>query len=101
MRKKGKNNPDRSAKFFVLYDVEGIAEQLNIDGDNIYGRLYYHLNEKFGYENHNGSKVLVYSWIEDEGHCVNLPMIASILAGLQQEKNKFWIAMQQLSLLVH
>lgn len=87
-----KDSPDRKSKIFVPFDLEGIADQLNVDGDIIYGRLHYHLNKKFGYENQNGTKVLVYTWIDDDGHCVNLPLVASILASLRQESNKFWIA---------
>jgi hypothetical protein len=87
-----KSAPDRKSKIFVPFDLEGIAAQLNVDGDIIYGRLYYHLNEKFGYDNKRGTRVLVYVWIGDDGHSVNLPLVASILASLRQEKSKFWIA---------
>src|SRR5690554_1535702 len=87
-----KDNPDKSAKIFVPFDLEEIAVKLNVDGDIIFGRLYYHLNKKYGYRNPNGSTVSVYTTIQNDGHSINMPLVASIIAGLRQEKNKFWIA---------
>lgn len=87
-----KKKPDRKTKIFVPFDLEDIADQLKVDGDIIHGRLYYHLNKKFGYNDQNGSKVLVYTWVDDDGHSVNIPLVASILAGLRRENNKFIIA---------
>lgn len=87
-----KNNPDRSAKIFVPFDLKGIANKLNVDGDIIFGRLYYHLNKKYGYRKDNNSTVSVYATIGGDGHSINMPLAASIIASLRQEKNKFWIA---------
>ena len=87
-----KDNPDRSAKIFVPFDLEGIAEKLNVDGDIIFGRLYYHLNKKYGYRKKNKTTVSVYATVGGDGHSINMPLTASIIASLREEKNKFWIA---------
>lgn len=79
-----KENPQRNAKIFVPIDIDSIAKTLNVEGDIIFGRLYYHLNKKYGYENKNGSKVSVYAYISEDGNSVNMPLVASILAGLRK-----------------
>ncbi len=38
-----KSNPSRSCKNYVPIDIRKIANKLNVDGDIIFGRLYYHL----------------------------------------------------------
>lgn len=87
-----KENPQRETKIFVPIDIEEIAESLDVDGDIIFGRLYYHLNKKYGYKNDNGSKVSIYATIQGDGHSVNLPLVASVLADLRKQNKKFKIA---------
>ena len=52
-----KDNSLRETKIYVPIDLEKIANELKVDNDIIFGRLYYHLNKKYGYINENGSKV--------------------------------------------
>ncbi len=87
-----KKNPDRKTKIYVPFDLDKIADQLNVDGDIVFGRLYYHLNKKYGYRNPNGSTVSVYNTIPGDGHSINMPLTAAILADLRKENKKFWIA---------
>jgi hypothetical protein len=48
------------------------------------------MQEKYGYTRDDGSKVALYTPIAgEENRCVNLPLLASVLAGLQQENSKF------------
>ena len=44
-----KEKPSRSAKIMVPIDIEIIAKHFKVDVDIIFGRLYYHLEKKFGY----------------------------------------------------
>lgn len=87
-----KENPDRKTKIFVPFDLEGIADKLNVDGDIIFGRLYYHLNKKYGYRKKNNTTVSIYATIGGDGHSINLPLVASVLADLRSENKKFRIA---------
>lgn len=84
----------RESKIYVPIDCVMIANELNVDRDIVFGRLYYHMQKKYGYTNDDGTKVAFYTSIEgEEKRCVNFPLLASVLAGLQQENNKFLWAM--------
>jgi hypothetical protein len=73
---------------FTPIDVEGIAKSLGVDRDVVFGRLYYYLNRRHGYEDH-GSHVLLYAKVLGTEHdCVNLPLIGSVLAGLDEEHDR-------------
>jgi hypothetical protein len=80
----------RKSKIFVPIDCKMIAKELNVDSDIVFGRLYYHMEQKYGYTRHDGTKVAFYTSIAgEEDRCVNFPLVASVLAGLQQENSKF------------
>lgn len=80
----------RKSKIFVPIDCKMIARELNVDNDIVFGRLYYHMEEKYGYLKNNGSRVAFYTPIAGEDNrCVNFPLLASVLAGLQEENSKF------------
>ncbi len=85
-----KDNKKRSSKIYVPIDIVGIAKSLGVDEDIIFGRLYYHLNKKYGYTQDNGSKVFIFTPIcGDDKDCVNFPLLASVLAKLKDENIKF------------
>ena len=70
-----------------MYLIREIAKILNVDADIVFGRLYYHLNEKFSYKHDDGSKVEFFALhVGDESHCINFPYLASVLADLQEKK---------------
>jgi hypothetical protein len=39
---------ERLTKILVPVDIKGIAHQFGVDPDSIFGRLYYHLEPKYG-----------------------------------------------------
>ena len=83
-------NRIRRTKNFVSIDIKRIASDLKVDEDIIFGRLYQHLEQKYGYEKDNGSSVSFFVLrIGEELHCVNFPYLASILANLRTENRKF------------
>lgn len=84
---------DRSSKIYIPIDCLAIAKHFDTDPDIIFGRLYYHLEKKFGYTNPDGTLTPFFSkQVGSDMNCVNFPMLASILAGLQHENRRFWIA---------
>ena len=98
-----KESPSRSAKILVPADLEGIAKRFGVDIDIIFGRLYYHLEKKFGYTQPDGSKVHFFTLkAGTDTHCVNFPLLTSVLAGLHEEHRKhvwaIWIAIVSLIL---
>jgi len=85
-----KDNPIRSASIFVPIDIGMIANNFGVHVDIIFGRLYYHLEKKYGYQNKNGTGVSFFALkAGSDINCINFPYMASILANLQdvEEKN--------------
>jgi hypothetical protein len=81
---------DRCSKTYVPIDIGETAKSLDVDADIVFGRLYYHLNEKFSYKRDDGSKVEFFALrVGNEHHCVNFPYLASVLADLQDQSRKY------------
>jgi len=92
-----KEGGGRGSKIYVPIDCASIADRLKVDGDIVFGRLYYDLDSRYGYTNDDGSKVHFFALaVGDDRHCVNFPLLASVLAGLRHENRRFlvttWIA---------
>lgn len=88
-----KNNSDRSAKNFIPVDIKLIAQKLGVDVDIIFGRLYYHLEQKYGYSRSGGSKVAFFVLkIGSVTNCINFPYMASVLANLRESEKKYTAA---------
>ena len=52
-----------------------------MDGDIVFGCLYYHLNKKHGYTQDDGSEVLLFLMkTDEERHCVNYPLLSALVA---------------------
>jgi len=83
-------NKIRSSKIYVPIDVKEIAKSLNVDADIVFGRLYYHLNEKFSYKRDDDSKVEFFALrAGNDCHCINFPYLASVLADLKDQNRKY------------
>ena len=79
----------RVTKVYVPIDVQGVADKFKLDGDIVFGRLYYYLEDKYGYKREDGSRVHFFSPFElRDRHCVNFPMMSSVLASLQEEHQR-------------
>lgn len=95
----------RAAKIYVPIDSNLIGKELNVDGDIIFGRLYYHLNNKYSYHRADHTKVEFFALTITSGmrHSINaiqFPLMASVLADMQAERKRFkignWIAVGSL-----
>jgi len=89
-----KTDKNRSSKIYVPIDVKALAVDLKVDPDIIFGRLYYHLEEKYGYrQDDDGSRVHFFALgVGGDRHCINFPYMASVLASLRDENRKYRIA---------
>jgi len=59
-------------------------------GTSLFGRLYYYLDKKHGYKQDDGTLVPLFSLkVGEDTHCVNFPLLASVLASLQSEHLRF------------
>ena len=81
--------PEREARIYVPIDIEAIADHLKTDKYIIFGRLYTHLEKKYGYKNDDGSLSPFFSMgIGKDRHVINFPLLVSVLAGLKEERNR-------------
>ena len=86
-------NKTRSAKVWVPIAIMALAKRFRCDEDLIFGRLYYHMNAKYGSQTGSGDPVNVFSMrIGGDRHCVNFPLLASVLSDLQDERKRFIVS---------
>jgi hypothetical protein len=85
-----KTNQNRSTKMYVPIDCESIAKKFNLDPHLVFGRLYFHLDKKYGYTNNDGTIVPLFALkIADDRHVVNFPLLSAIVAELDQSFSRF------------
>jgi len=83
------SKPSRSTKNFVPINLKKIASKLDVDGDIVFGRMYHHLTEKYSYQKADDSWVHFFMVnFENDHHVIHFPLLASVLAGLSEERNK-------------
>jgi hypothetical protein len=80
----------RSSKIMVPIDIPGIADHFGVDRDSIFGRLYYHLEPKYGEPvvPDRPMKVFFAPVSGTDQNCVNFPLLEAVLAGLWQERRR-------------
>tara|TARA_R110001606_G_scaffold399306_1_gene584299 strand:- start:26491 stop:26910 length:420 start_codon:yes stop_codon:yes gene_type:complete len=84
----------RGSKIYVPIDCQKVARVLKVDPDIVFGRLYYHLEKQYGYKKTDGGNVHFFALkVGNDSKCVNFPLLTSVLAGLREERKKFWIGM--------
>src|SRR5437667_302468 len=77
---RGENDP------YVAIDLQAVAEMLDCNAELLFGRLYYHLDQKYRYKQDDGVVVSLFQLkIDEKRHAVQFPYLASILAGFNQE----------------
>lgn len=88
-----KDKHTRETKIYVPIDIHQIAKELKVDDDIIFGRLYYHLENKYGYKNDDKTSVHLFTLMAGKDrHCINYPYAASILADLRDANKKYQAA---------
>ena len=84
----------RETKIYIPINCQKIADRLKVNGDIVFGRLEYHLEKKYGYKIADEpvpTRVRFFAWkVGNDRHCVNFPLLVSILAGLRQDRKNFW-----------
>ncbi|MEL7107694.1 MAG: hypothetical protein AAGJ68_13300 [Pseudomonadota bacterium] len=87
------DNKTRVAKIWVPIDIDAMAKKYRCDPDLIFGRLYYHMNEKYGSSTGDGQDVNFFNMrLANDRHVVNFPLLTSVLANLQDERKRFIIS---------
>lgn len=86
-------NKTRVAKIWVPIDIEALGKKFRCDPDLIFGRLYYHMNEKYGSKTGDGHEVNFFNMrLANDRHVVNFPLLTSVLADLQDNRKRFIIS---------
>ncbi len=87
------DNKTRVAKIWVPIDIDVLAKKFRCDPDLIFGRLYYHMNEKYGSRTGDGQDVNFFNMrLANDRHVVNFPLLTSVLADLQDNRKRFIIS---------
>ena len=87
-RKYAKEEPDRIARIRVPVNVREVADACGVEEDMIFGRIFYHFNKKYSYKDEKGNITTFFVADKFEGLSVNFPLVASILADMNDEKNQ-------------
>jgi hypothetical protein len=86
--------PGRSARIMIPIDIPAIAQQLGVDVNSVFGRLYYHLDPTYGEpatEGDKGRKAFFTPVPGDNQNCVNFPLLEAVLAGpTVQRRRDLW-----------
>ena len=87
------DSPNRQDKIYMPIDIEVISKHFSVDPDIIFGRLYYHLEKKYGYTQPNGSKVYFFNAFSGPGErSIHFPLLASVLASMKEEQEKYLVS---------
>ena len=82
-----------STKIYIPIDISKIAQKFDVDIDIIFGRLYYHLEKKYGYKDEDNAHVHFFSIrVGGDKHCINFPYLSSVVAALRDENRKYRLA---------
>ena len=85
---------NRENKMYVPIDIEKIAARLGADVNSIFGRLYYHLNQKYGYQLvGDNRRVAFFTPVAGaDKNCIQFPLLESVLASMRSEHSRFVVA---------
>jgi hypothetical protein len=65
---------NKTHRAFVSIDIASVAKEMEVDPDVVFGRLYYHLEKKYGYKNEDGSKVSLFALkAGNDTNCIHFP----------------------------
>lgn len=96
---RGKNDP------YLPINITDVATRLGCLPELLFGRLYYHLDAKYRYEQDDGAQVHLFSLkVGSERHCVNFPYLVAVLAEKDEEHSRqlwsVWLSIAALVLSV-
>lgn len=96
-------NKIRTTKIWVPIDIDALSKRYRCDPELLFGRLYYHFNEKYGSSTGDGQRVNFFTThMNEDRNAVNFPLLTSVLADLQDDRKRFRVStrLAALSLIV-
>jgi len=97
------DNRTRSTKIWMPVDIDALGKKYRCDPELLFGRLYYHFNQKYGSSTEDGASVNFFTThMNDDRNVVNFPLLTSVLADLQDDRKRFRVStrLAALSLIV-
>lgn len=93
---RGENDP------YLPIQVPEVAARIGCAPEMLFGRLYYHLDDKYRYEQDSGAKVHLFSiHVGSKRHCVNFPYLAAVLAEKDEEHaRQLWSTVLSIAALI-
>lgn len=97
--------PQPQNTVYIPIDIGRIAEMLGADARILFGRIHYHLQQKFGYTYQEGDKQTRVPFFEPffptgERHCIHFALLEAVLADLKDKQARFltatWISVAAL-----
>ena len=89
---KGLGSADSLHKTYIPIDIHFVAKRLGMNEHILFGRLRYHLDQKYRYTNADGSLVHLFCLeVGGERHCIHFPYLAGIVSERQREMRRFMI----------
>lgn len=86
-------NKIRATKIWVPIEIDALARKFRSDPDIIFGRLYYHMNQKYASATGDGDNVNFFHLrLGTDRHVVNFPLLTSVLADLQDNHKRFVVS---------
>jgi hypothetical protein len=85
------------SRIYLPVDLASVAAELKVDGNIVFGRLLYYLDPKYAYQTKADGSGREGAWVHlfwlrfdaPQGkHWVNFPVLASVLASLQEEHSR-------------
>jgi hypothetical protein len=80
---------NRASRSYVIIDHLVISNKLNLDPDIVFGRLFYHLDKKYGYKDENIKAPLFALKGNEDKFAVNFPLLSAVVAELEQSHIRF------------
>ena len=79
-------------RIYIPVDLAAVAAELGVDGNLVFGRLYYYLDRRYAYRSERDGAWTHLLWLRfdrPEGrHWINFPLMTSVLAGLQEDHHR-------------
>lgn len=80
--------PDKDGnRIYVPINTREVAGLLGDNPQVLFGRLYYHLDTKYRYQQAGGAMVHLFSLkVGSASHCINYPFLCALLADMRDKK---------------
>ena len=91
---RGTTTEEIDNKIYFPVDLAAVARDLKADGNIVFGRLHYYLDNKYAYQAKGDGSWVHLFWLRfghpAGTHWINFPVLASVLASLQDEERRIW-----------